>query len=230
MKDYLLHFVFVFILFSGCTKTTTILNPQEVSLIEPLNDETCLDGISLNDSQSIVDFGWTRDPDSKSYELVITNLFSLKEQVYFAESNEISITLIKAEPYQWFVRSIGEEGSLPASSEKWKFYLAGDAIVNYAPFPAELIAPRSGSNITPDVNNQITLNWTASDVDGDLDRFELYLDDNDPPSLFTELTYTNEEVIFEIEVEKNKTYYWKVISIDINENQSESGIYAFRTN
>jgi hypothetical protein len=37
------------------------------------------------------------------------------------------------------------------------------------PFPTELISPRSGANITPDINNLVMLNWKGSDVDGDLD-------------------------------------------------------------
>jgi hypothetical protein len=31
-------------------------------------------------------------------------------------------------------------------------------------------------------------------------------------------------------VVKNTTYYWKIIAIDANGNQSSSGVYAFRTN
>ena len=34
-------------------------------------------------------------------------------------------------------------------SDTWKFYLAGPAQVNFAPFPAELTSPISGSTVTP---------------------------------------------------------------------------------
>jgi hypothetical protein len=128
------------------------------------------------------------------------------------------------------VRSIGEEGSIPTESTQWKFYLAGNATVNYAPFPAELISPRSGANVTPDINNLINLNWTASDVDQDLIRFEVYLDQTDATTLNNEIEYASQETIVEVEVENNKTYYWKIIAIDANGNQSSSGVYAFRTN
>ena len=144
--------------------------------------------------------------------------------------NQTTISLTKAEPYSWKVKSIGEVGSTPAISEQWKFYLAGDAIVNYAPFPAELLSPRSGANVTPGVNNLITLNWTSSDVDGDLDRFEVYLDQTDASTLVESINYQADETSVEVEVEDDSTYYWKVISIDANGNQSISGVYAFRTN
>ena len=108
--------------------------------------------------------------------------------------------------------------------------LAGDEIVNYAPFPAELIFPRSGKNVTPGVNNLITLSWTTSDVDGDLLKFEVYLDDNDASTLIESIDYVEDNTSIEIEVQNNTKYYWKIISIDLNGNQSNSGVYAFRTN
>ena len=128
------------------------------------------------------------------------------------------------------VKSFGEAGSVPSESVQWKFYLAGDAIVNYAPFPAELISPQSGANITPDINNLVTLIWNASDVDGDLSQFEIYLDESDASTLNTTLEYQSEEESIEVEVKNNTAYYWKIIAIDNNKNQSSSGVYAFRTN
>ena len=108
--------------------------------------------------------------------------------------------------------------------------MAGDAIVNYAPFPAELLSPRSGANVTPGVNNLITLIWTSTDVDGDLDRFEVYLDQTDASILVESINYQADETSIEVEVENDSTYYWKVISIDASGNQSISGVYPFRTN
>ncbi|MDA9015510.1 hypothetical protein N9H69_02375 [Flavobacteriaceae bacterium] len=199
-------------------------------LLSPANDQTCLDGSSINDTQSNVDFSWSAATDALSYEVVVTNLLAQSTQTFTSSTNQTTIALTKVEPYSWIVRSIGEEGSIPTESTQWKFYLAGNATVNYAPFPAELISPRSGANVTPDINNLINLNWTASDVDQDLIRFEVYLDQTDATTLNNEIEYASKETIVEVEVENNKTYYWKIIAIDANGNQSSSGVYAFRTN
>ena len=115
-------------------------------------------------------------------------------------------------------------------SDPWKFYLAGDAVVNYAPFPAELITPRSGANTTPDINNLVILRWAADDVDDDLNRFEVYLDAIDGTTLNQEIAYLAQETQLEVEVENNTVYYWKIVAIDLNGNQSSSGVYTFRTN
>ena len=85
-------------------------------------------------------------------------------------------------------------------------------------------------NVTPRVNNLITLSWTTSDVDGDLLKFEVYLDDNDASTLIESIDYVEDNTSIEIEVQNNTKYYWKIISIDANGNQSNSGVYAFRTN
>ena len=214
----------------GCAKEPVPVDPGVAILLSPANDQTCLDGSSINDTQSNVDFSWSAATDALSYEVVVTNLLAQSTQTFTSSTNQTTIALPKAEPYSWIVRSIGEEGSIPTESTQWKFYLAGNATVNYAPFPAELISPRSGANVTPDINNLINLNWTASDVDQDLIRFEVYLDQTDATTLNNEIEYASQETIVEVEVENNKTYYWKIIAIDANGNQSSSGVYAFRTN
>ena len=230
MRKIALLFGGFILLLSSCAKDPIPVEPGVASLISPANNETCLDGTSLNDTQSNVSFSWSAASNAISYEVIISNLQSQSSQTYTAPSNQTTIALTKAEPYSWIVKSIGEDGSTPSESEQWKFYLAGEGTINYAPFPSELISPRSGANITPDINNLVILNWNGSDVDGDLESFEVYLDQNDATTLNTTLPFQNNNNSIEVEVENNATYYWKVVAIDTNGNQSNSGVYAFRTN
>lgn len=232
MKRIVILFGSLILLVNSCTTEEPVVpvNPSAPTLISPANDETCLDGTSINDSQSNVDFRWSSAANALSYELVVTNLLTQSSQTYPATSNQTTVALTKAEPYNWSVKSIGEVGSVPSQSTQWKFYLAGDAVVNFAPFPSELISPQSGANVTPDINNLIKLQWNASDVDGDLAQFEVYLDKNDATTLIKTIAYQTEEESIEIDVENGSTYYWKIIAIDTNQNQSSSGVYAFRTN
>ena len=230
MKKIVLLFGGFILLLSSCAKDPIPEEPGVASLISPANNETCLDGTSLNDTQSNVSFSWSAASDALSYEVIISNLLTQSSQTYTASSNQTTIALTKAEPYSWIVKSIGEDGSTPSESEQWKFYLAGDAVTNYAPFPTDLISPRSGANITPDINNLVILNWNGSDVDGDLESFEVYLDQNDGTTLNTTLDYQAQDTSIEVEVQNNTAYYWKIIAIDANGNQSSSGVYTFRTN
>ena len=231
MKNYKYFTGFILVLLLvHCQKTELPADPGVANLISPVDKETCLDGVSINDTQSNVNFVWGTATGALSYELEIANLLTQSTQLYSSDTNELSIALSKAEPYSWSVRSIGETGTTPSVSDPWKFYLAGDAVVNYAPFPAELITPRSGANTTPDINNLVILRWTADDVDDDLNRFEVYLDTTDGTTLNQEIAYQAQETQLEVEVENNTVYYWKIVAIDLNENQSSSGVYTFRTN
>ena len=232
MRKIVLLFGTLILLVNSCTPEEPVvpINPSAPTLISPANDETCLNGTSINDSQSNVDFRWSLAANALSYELVVTNLLTQSSQTYPATSNQTTVALTKAEPYNWSVKSIGEVGSISSQSIQWKFYLAGDAVVNYAPFPSELISPQSGANVTPDINNLIKLQWNASDVDDDLAQFEVYLDKNDATTIIKTIAYQTEEESIEINVENGTTYYWKIIAIDANQNQSSSGIYTFRTN
>ena len=201
MKKIVLLFGGLILLLSSCTQEDPIpIEPGVASLISPANNETCLDGTSLNDTQSNVSFSWSTATDTVSYEVVVTNLLTQSSQTYTTPSNQTTIALTKAEPFSWIVKSIGEDGSTPTESEQWKFYLAGDEVVNYAPFPSVLITPRSGANVTPDINNLVILQWTATDVDGDLSRFEVYLDQTDGTTLNQTLDYQEQETQLEIEV------------------------------
>ena len=231
MKNYKYFTGFILVLLLvHCQKTELPADPGVASLISPVDKQMCFDGVSINDTQSNVNFVWGTATDALSYELEIANLLTQSTQLYSSDTNEISIALSKAEPYSWLVRSIGETGTTASVSDPWKFYLAGDAVVNYAPFPSELITPRSGANTTPDINNLVILRWTADDVDNDLNRFEVYLDAIDGTTLSQEIEYLAEETQLEVEVENNTVYYWKIVAIDSNGNQSSSGVYTFRTN
>ena len=231
MRKIALLFGGLFLIIISCTEEDPLpVDPGIAILISPINQETCFDGVSINDTQSNIEFNWFAASDAISYEIVVSNLLTQSTQTYNASTNQTTIALTRAEPYSWYVKSIGENGSTPSQSDLWRFYLAGESTINYAPFPSELISPRSGANVTPDINNQIILNWSCSDVDGDLEKFDVYLDENDGSTLNTSIKYEQQDTSVEVEVANNSTYFWKVIAIDTNGNESSSGVYSFRTN
>ena len=74
----------------ACQKETipTIVDPGVATLIAPLDAETCLDGTSINDSQSNVTFVWSIASDALSYEILIENLLTQSSQTYTSQTNE----------------------------------------------------------------------------------------------------------------------------------------------
>ena len=219
---------FTLVLWS-CSSTPAPLDPSTPSLSFPINEETCLEGTSINDSQSSLEFRWNAAQNAESYRLDIKNLSTNQKESFNTSGTSYSATLLTGTPYSWNITAVGEEGSEPASSVSWKFYLAGAGITNYTPFPSELLAPRSGSSVTP-VDGNITLTWNGADVDGDLDYYELYLDTADATTLVQQVNAESSTTAFIVAVESSTTYNWKVIAVDANGNKSNSGVYSFLTN
>jgi len=206
-----------------------ILQPQIPVLTFPLNEEPCLDTTVVDETQSTVNFQWSAATNALSYEVHLTNLTTSVEQNFTAANNTLAVTLESTEPYGWKVIAIGENGSNPAESSTWRFYLPGPAEVNYAPFPAELTSPNSGSTITP-VNDIVTLQWNCSDADSDLSSYEVYLDQEDATTLLQTIDHENATTAVDVTVVSGVVYYWKIVAIDAEGNQSDSGVYTFRTN
>lgn len=206
------------------------VNPTAPTLIYPNNNEPCLDAVSLNDSQSQIAFNWNQGQNTDNYTLVITNLSTNDTQEIPVSFPPYTATLIKAEPFAWKVVANGAIGTTPAESDRWKFYLSGDAQTSYAPFPAELLSPQASSTVSANNDGEITLSWIATDVDSDIATYTLFMDTNDASTEVTQLSYQSGNMQYNIEVESNQTYLWRVVTLDQTGNTSDSGTYGFRVN
>lgn len=237
MKKTIVLLTITLITLAACSKESGGNEPPEVVILQPTvavlsfpaNNEPCLETNSVNDTQSSITFRWNAGQNVTSYDLKVVNLSNNTNNTYNATSNEKSLTLEHDEPYSWKVISNGQSGSQPVESDTWKFYLAGPAQVNFAPFPAELTSPISGSTVTPS-DGLIQLQWTCTDADNDLSQFEIFLDATDGSTLINTIDFESTTTSIDVSVENNTIYYWKVVATDAEGNQSDSGVYSFRTN
>ncbi len=228
MKNY--FYLMILILSISCSKDPAeVSNPTSFELIAPANNETCLEGSTINDNQKEIVFQWGGSTNATSYSLDIINLTTNVGQTLQSNGTSLSVKLTSAEPYSWKVIASGEAGAKSASSELWKFFLAGDEVVNYAPFPPELISPRPSATIDVNSLNEIVLNWTCSDVDDDIVTFKVYLDTSDGSTLVRELDYVQNNTELAVDVDTDGNYFWKVIAVDGEGNSSSSGVYSFKT-
>ena len=228
MKNY--FYLMILILSISCSKDPAeVSNPTSFELIAPANNETCLEGSIINDNQKEIVFQWGGSTNATSYSLDIINLTTNVGQTLQSNGTSLSVKLTSAEPYSWKVIASGEAGAKSTSSELWKFFLAGDEVVNYAPFPPELISPRPSATIDVNSLNEIVLNWTCSDVDNDIVTYKVYLDTTDGSTLVRELDYVQNNTELGVDVIIDGNYFWKVVAIDSNGNSSSSGVYSFKT-
>jgi hypothetical protein len=208
-----------------------VINPPGKStLTAPANNKTCETGTSVSDTQSEVTFTWGASADTNTYDLRITNLnTSVAINKTGVSTTTTKSTLDKGVPYSWNITSKSTASTTTTASDTWKFYLAGTGIVNYAPFPADLKTPASGSTTTRDGDGKVAFTWDGSDPDtGDTLKYTLYVDKTDgkqtPPTAQTGLTAKTASVALEAAT----TYYWRVKTSD-GVNSSYSIVYSFKT-
>jgi hypothetical protein len=209
------------------SEETIDLLPGLFNLLYPENGSACLDGSIINDTQSKITFQWNASQNANEYEVEIINLNDNYSQKMLSKDRSLEVVLKHGEPYAWTVTAFVDDASI--TSKEWKFYLAGNGIVNYAPFPPELISPRPSARVNLNSNGQVVLNWTSSDVDGDLETYELYMDQNDGSTLIQTFTEVENTIEIGIVADPDITYLWKVLAIDSDGNSSSSGVYYFVT-
>lgn len=207
----------------------TVNPPAKSTLSAPANNKTCETGTSVSSTQSDVDFTWGVSADTDSYDLKITDLNSnVATNKTGLTTTSTKVTLDKGVPYSWVVTSKSTKSSVTTPSDTWKFYLAGTGVANYAPFPADLKAPSSGSTVKR-TDGKVTFTWEGSDPDsGDTLTYTLYVDTTDgkqtPASAQTDLSV----LTLDVALDAATTYYWRVKSSD-GTNSSYSTVYTFKT-
>ena len=202
--------------------------PTASSLSFPEDDKVCQEGTSVSDTESSVNFQWSASENTNSYDLIINDIESETSVTYsdIEETNK-EATLVTARSYSWQIVSKSTETNVTATSELWQFYLAGEGEENFAPYPASIVAPASGSTVTP-TNGLVTLKWTGEDPDNDVLTYTVYIDTEDglQDTNGTISGITETETTYE--VTSGSVYYWRVKSSD-GQNSSFTQVYTFRT-
>lgn len=200
--------------------------PSAATLVFPDNNTECNEGEILSENQSRVTFEWSAAQNTDSYEVNLRNLDTNGTIMINVSTNSAPIIIDRGAPYEWFVVSKAIGTSATANSATWKFYNQGPGIANYAPFPAEALYPSRGSSIDPS-GGTVTLEWSTSDVDGDILEFDIYFDtDPDPVTILG----TTSDTTLDAAINSGTIYYWRVLSRDSAGNSSESEIFEFRVN
>ncbi|MBJ6366665.1 hypothetical protein [Snuella sedimenti] len=202
-------------------------NPEKAVLVFPENNSECLEGQIINSQKSTVNFKWSKANSADSYDISIRNLNDQTVKLHTTTNTSLDVEIDRGTPYSWYVVSKSKKGSTTAKSDTWKFYNAGEGVTEHVPFPAEIVAPLYNETITVS-NGKVTLDWDGSDVDGDIDSYEVFFGEVNPPGSFQ--TNLQESVLNDVSVSSGKTYYWKVKTKDGQGNVSYSDVFTFEVN
>jgi len=206
---------------------TVVKDPTSATLTFPLSNSECTEGTAPTATESTVTFKWNAGTDTDSYGLLLKNLNTGSSTTYTSANTSLPIKIKIATPYSWSVISKSKSTATTATSPTWKFYNAGAGNSSYAPFPAELVSPANNSSSTV-TNNLISLDWTGSDVDNDIDNYTVYFGETNPPA--EHQTGIDESLLENISVASGKTYYWKIDTKDSTGNISTSDIFKVSIN
>jgi len=207
---------------TGCTKKANV-KPilTKATLVFPEKNAVCTQGTSVSATQSAITFKWDPSPNATSYSVTCKNLLTNTSETQDAGTNLLKVVLLVNTPYSWSVISKASTGFDDAKSDTWKFYNAGQATTNYAPFPAEANFPAMDDQVA--AGNPM-FKWTGSDADGDPLTYDFYCaTDYNPVLIKGGLTNSN-YADFTV---KPGIYYWKIISRDDHGNASDSGVFQF---
>ena len=156
-----------------------ITPPTSSTLSIPINNEVCEEGTSVSGTQSSVNFQWTTGTNTDNYDLRIINLNNNQtiNQNNISATNK-TVTLNKGTPYSWKITSKRNGTTETAESPTWKFYLSGDGVSNYPPYPSTLVSPTSGYTFPSDTS-EVQLSWEGSHPESLLLTYDLYIDTTD---------------------------------------------------
>lgn len=202
--------------------------PSTPTLISPVDAQTCQEGEDVSTSLRKIDFNWESTENTTSYDLKVINLETEKEQLKtFITSNSDDLVLEKNYPYSWQIISRSVNSTEVGTSEQWRFYVPGDGIINYAPFPASIIAPTSGALVLPD-EGKVVLEWEGADPDDDPLTYTLYFDTIDGTQTPKPEHVDIQVNTLELSVLPDTLYFWRIKSSD-GANSSFTTTLLFRT-
>lgn len=199
--------------------------PGKATLSQPANNSACTTGTDQTSSVSTVMLSWAPSNNTGSYELHIRNLLLAMDLPTITTSQtQALVALALNTPFSWFVVSKSSSNGNFSQSETWKFYNAGTGAVTYAPFPAEIVSPTFGQQLSGSVVS-VDLKWVGSTVANISLTYDVYFGTSSPPPLLgpgiTGMSYNG------LAVSSGNIYYWRVVTKDAGGNSSDSGVFQF---
>ena len=234
MKNFI-YLSIISVLFISCgggsddpepTPVIPVINvaPSIPVLTSPLDNKLCLD--------NTVSFQWNKSTDENkdaiTYQIQVAkdNAFTQIEKTFDGADNTASFALSKNTAYYWRIKATDAKGLASTYSSVFKFYTAGEAVVNHLPFAPELVAPILNTALN---TGTISLKWAASDVDTtDALSYDVYFGTTNPPTL--KISENKSSTSVDVTLEPTKEYFWKVVVKDNKGGETVGQVWKFKTN
>ena len=225
-KIYILFLGLMAISCGGDSSDSPPPAPGTVTLVFPDQNSECTTGTVISDSQSEVTFEWQSASNTEGYILIVTNLNTNTRQTLPTQATSGTLAIDRGTPFSWIVTATNSQSSDVSTSESWLFYNEGSQ-TTYAPFPAQLVEPLSGSTVIRTDTGQVRLIWQGADVENDIASYDIQLSTTNPPT-YNVGTQSNLVSDLFVDVDADTVYYWRVITTDAEGNSSTSSVFEFK--
>lgn len=208
----------------GTPKSTENQPPTAVeTLVSPINNVLCV--------SNYVTFEWTAatDPEGESLKYVLeiskNNGFSSLDKSFTTTLTEKRVTLEKGVYYYWRVKAIDKTGDSSAYSNIYSLYTEGEGVTNHLPFQPQVVSPQKDSFVAA---GNITLSWTATDLDNDPLAYDVYFSTANPPT--EKVAEDIDQTSLAVSTEAATTYFWRVVVKDSESGFANGQVWTFNTN
>lgn len=164
------------------------------------------------------------DGDALTYDLFFGTAFPLAK----VASNQASQIFTPTESlkfstrYFWQVVVRDARGLTNSDSPVWSFTTAEK--VNQPPNQPLAISPASGSVNVP---ARPAFAWSGGDIDDDAVVYDLFLDQNMPPTTKVAESLTETNWSPSVDLGAGKIYYWQIVARDPANNSTVSNVFSF---
>jgi len=199
--------------------------PAAANLTFPANGEICAEAKDLtgndgdNDRTYTVEFRWTGDATTSTnvkYTLTLTNTDDNTSTNFETTASSNNVTLdvtgiIPGGDYSWQVVASKDGISETTASGTQTFTAAGVAEVSFSPNTANPVNPNR-NQVLSSTTTSVTLEWTGSDQNNDINEYDVYFGETNPP--IDMVTVPSTTTTRTVTTTANTIYYWRVITRD----------------
>lgn len=212
MKKFKIGVLYLIVMvISGCEgKFEPNGAPDAIQLLLPENNQQCL-GLKLDSDKIRVEFDWDDVDDITLYSITYTDGVTDDSMTLTTSDSFISIDLEPGTLYTWSITVENIVGD-SITSDEFSFYTEGLNEPNHTPFPAEIA-------ISENMNGTIDISWQGSDLDDDIDYYQVFFGPSDPPE---EIEANTANTTLNVTVQPNQAYFLNVRTFDSNGNFSDS--------
>jgi len=181
------------------------------SLVFPENNKVCTEGDDVGTDMITILFRWGASANATSYTIEVTQDTGEKFEAT-STSTSAPLTIPKGTQFTWDVTAVLANDT-KASNSGFNFYSEGITESNHTPFPASI-------TLEDNMDGTINIIWSGSDVDNDIENYDVMLGTTPEPN--TVLENTTVTRIDNQSITYDTVYYLNVITTDQLGNTSNS--------